>query len=116
MGKRAKTGAVGGTVIVMTATDSRRRAAAMARRAVRERLAACVQTFPVTSTYRWKGRFETAKEFLLLMKTQAARSAMLVDSIRRWHTYELPEILVVPVQGGLEGYIAWIRRLTSLKA
>jgi len=106
----------GRIVVVLTAIDNCRRAGTMAKRAVREHLAACVQCLPVTSTYRWKGRLVTGKEFLLVMKTRDSRSALLVDRVRQWHTYELPEIVVMPVEGGLDSYLAWVSRETGLKA
>lgn len=99
---------VPGCVVVTTAVGSRAVARRLAARLVREQWAACVQYFPITSTYRWKGEIETAAEFLLLVKTPARVSRRVVEFIRREHPYELPEITVTPIRGGLAGYLRWI--------
>jgi periplasmic divalent cation tolerance protein len=96
-------------VQVQVAVDDRAKAVELARSAVVARLAACVQIVgPVTSTYRWKGEVETAEEFLLLIKTTRERSGELAEHIRREHPYETPEIITLPVEGGLDAYLRWI--------
>lgn len=76
---------------------------------VRERLAACVQSIgPVGSTYRWEGKVETASERLLLVKTTEARRAAVIDRVRALHPYTVPEIIVLPIRGGLDDYLRWI--------
>ncbi|WP_405144783.1 divalent-cation tolerance protein CutA [Sphaerisporangium sp. NBC_01403] len=96
-------------VQVQVAVEDRDKAAELARSAVSARLAACVQIVgPVTSTYRWKGAVETAEEYLLLIKTTRERSAELAEHIRREHPYETPEIISLPVEGGLPAYLHWI--------
>ena len=72
-------------------------------------LAACVNRLPgVASVYRWEGRIEEDAEELLLIKTRADRLSDLVDAVVREHPSELPEVLTVPVTGGLEGYLEWV--------
>ncbi|GAA3831282.1 divalent-cation tolerance protein CutA [Sphaerisporangium flaviroseum] len=101
-------------VQVQVAIDDRAKAAELARSAVSARLAACAQIVgPVTSTYRWKGQVETAEEFLVLVKTTRERSVELVDHIRREHPYETPEIISLPVEGGLDAYLHWIDEETG---
>jgi len=95
-------------VLVTTTVDSRIRAERLARAIVDCQLAACVQFFPVTSVYRWKGKRERAAEYLLLAKTGAALSSRLTGFIRKNHSYELPEITVVKLDGGLPEYLRWI--------
>lgn len=95
-------------VVVSTTVDNAKKAKAIAGRIVAQRLAACVQQIPVHSVYRWKGRIESASEYLLLAKTRAALAPELAAFIRKIHPYELPEILVTPITGGLAGYLEWI--------
>jgi periplasmic divalent cation tolerance protein len=110
-GARARD-ASGACVVVSTTVDSEAAARALAGRIVAERWAACVQCVPVASTYRWKGSVERAAEFLLLAKTRAALAKGLIAFIRRHHAYELPEIVVTPIRGGLAEYLRWIRTET----
>lgn len=80
----------------------------MARMLVARGLAACVQTTPVESVYRWKGRVESASEYLLAAKTRAGRARAAIRFIRENHSYELPEILAFKTAGGLPEYARWV--------
>ncbi|RCG27839.1 divalent-cation tolerance protein CutA [Sphaerisporangium album] len=101
-------------VQVQVAVDGRATAAALARSVVSAGLAACAQAVgPMTSVYRWKGEIETAEEFLLLVKTTRERSGELIEHIRREHPYETPEIIALPVVGGLGAYLRWIDEETA---
>lgn len=95
-------------VLVQTTIDDEDRAVALASAIVEQGLAACVQRIPVQSTYRWKGKIESSGEYLLVAKTRAALADKLTDFIREQHPYELPEIVVTPIIGGLEAYLAWV--------
>lgn len=100
-------------IVVTTAVASQREADDLAGILVVARLAACVQTSPIRSTYRWKGKVERAEEVLLVIKTSARRRAALMRCIREHHPYELPEILVTPIHGGLPAYLRWIQTETT---
>jgi periplasmic divalent cation tolerance protein len=63
---------------------------------------------PFESVYRWKGEVETASEWLLLVKTTAAAFEQVRDTIRRVHSYELPECIQISIEGGSAEYLAWI--------
>jgi periplasmic divalent cation tolerance protein len=97
-------------VVVLVTCGTRREAARLARAVVRERLAACVNVVrsPVHSTYRWKGKVETANEVLLLMKTSRRRFAALARAVKRRHSYDVPEVIAVPVERGSREYLAWL--------
>jgi periplasmic divalent cation tolerance protein len=58
--------------------------------------------------YRWKGTVESAKEFLLIIKTTKARFPKLKAEVIRLHTYEVPEIIVLPIATGATNYLTWI--------
>ena len=96
-------------VVVQTTMANANEATALARDAVERRLAACVQWMPIRSTYRWKGAIESAEEVLLAAKTTAAAAPALFTFIRERHSYELPEIVMTPIAGGLDDYLEWIR-------
>lgn len=74
---------------------------------LKEKLAACVSSFPVVSQYRWQGKIESAKEIQLLIKTSAPVEK-LKKRIFDLHPYEVPEILAFEIKKGLPGYLAWM--------
>jgi periplasmic divalent cation tolerance protein len=82
----------------------------IARSLVEKRLAACVNILrsPIESHYRWKGKVEKARELLLLIKTTASRLGALEREVKRLHSYEVPEFLVLPVVAGSSDYLAWL--------
>ncbi len=76
---------------------------------VADRLAACVNIVPgITSIYRWQGEIQHDSELLLLIKTRGERYPALEARIRELHSYEVPEIIAVPIQRGSESYLAWL--------
>ncbi len=102
-----------GHVVIMTTTGSREEARRLARGLVEERLAACVQMTPVDSVYEWKGEVQEDAEILLFIKTRRDRYADVEACLRRHHSYEVPEILAVPVEAGLADYLAWVDGRTA---
>lgn len=83
---------------------------------VRERLAACVNLIPVAqSIYRWKGKIESAREVLLLIKIRAANYKRVEARIKALHPYELPEIVSVGIADGYARYLAWIDNPDKVK-
>lgn len=86
----------------------------LARHLVEARLAACVNILaPCRSVYHWEGNIEEATEVPLLIKTTGTRYAALEAAIREQHPYELPEIIAVPIEHGLPGYLAWVAHATT---
>lgn len=105
---------VTGAVQVQTTAGSLEEAEALASALLEPKLAACVQVVgPVESRYWWEGRLETATEWLCLVKTTDDRVEQVVAAIEAAHSYETPEVLVVPVVGGNEGYLRWISEVTA---
>ncbi len=97
-------------IVVLVTCASAGQARKIARALVAARLAACGNVFesPVRSIYRWKGKVELAKEFLLVLKTTRKRFAAVERAVRALHTYEVPEIIALPVIGGARSYLKWI--------
>jgi periplasmic divalent cation tolerance protein len=94
---------------VSVTTGSREEADALATLAVERRLAACCQiSGPVSSRYWWGGRLESAEEFACLFKTAADRLDELVAALSDAHSYEVPEIIAVPITAGHGPYLEWV--------
>jgi periplasmic divalent cation tolerance protein len=93
--------------IFMTASN-RDEARAIARALVEERLAACCNIAgDVESIYRWEGKVEEAREVLVIIKTTQERFPALEQRIRELHSYDVPEIIAMPVTAGSEAYLRW---------
>jgi periplasmic divalent cation tolerance protein len=96
--------------VVLVTCGSRAEARRIARTVVTERLAACANLFEsrLESVYRWKGKVEQAREFLLLMKTSKARLGRLEAEVKRLHRYEVPEFIALPIVAGSRAYLRWL--------
>ena len=95
-------------VVLMTA-GSQEEADRIANTLVAEMLAACVNVLPgVTSNYRWEGKVQQDQEWLLVAKSTREVLDDLVRRVQALHSYDLPEIIALPVVGGSEGYLRWI--------
>ena len=97
------------TAVVVTTTDSAEEAERLARGLVAARLAACAQIVgPVRSAFRWEGSVSVETEWQLVVKTAAAR----VDELTAWivahHSYDVPEVIALPIEGGHETYLTWV--------
>jgi periplasmic divalent cation tolerance protein len=100
-------------VLIFTTMPDDERADALARTLVDERLAACVNVHaPMTSTYRWKGAVERERERQLVIKTTRARVPEIETRLRALHPYDVPEFLVVAVDGGSAAYLDWVAGAT----
>ena len=101
-------------VLVWTTIGKTADGRGMASILVTERLAACVNVLPeMESFYRWKGQVETDHERQLIMKTTAARVPALRARVHDLHDYEVPEFIVLPIVGGSDAYLNWIRESTA---
>ncbi len=102
-------------VLILTTVPDDARAESLAAKLVEERLAACVNIHgPMTSIYRWKGELERDAERQLIIKTTRDRVPALEARIKSLHSYELPEFVIVPIEGGSDAYLDWVRRETSV--
>ena len=100
-------------LLVLTNLPDQEQAEKLAQSIIGQQLAACVNILaPCTSIYRWQGQTETAHEIPVLIKTTAQAYAGVENLIREQHPYELPEIVQVPITGGLPAYIQWLIRET----
>lgn len=94
--------------VILTTTSSQEEAEALASGLVAARLAACVQQTPIHSTYRWEGKVVRDEEILILIKTRTALYPQIEAWIRAHHSYDTPEIVMLPITDGLNDYLAWV--------
>lgn len=81
---------------------------AIAEALIAGRLAACVQQFPMRSTFRWEGEVQHDDEVLLLVKTTTARFDAVRELVLERHSYDVPAVTAVPIVAGSDEYLAWI--------
>lgn len=95
--------------IVLSTAGSEEEARKIANALVERQLAACVNIVPqIESVYRWQGKMESAREWLLLIKTRAEKFAAVRDAIRELHSYDLPECISINIEDGSAAYLEWI--------
>lgn len=98
--------------VILTTCGSSDEAEELAGTLVNQRLAACVQITSVTSFYRWEDDVARDHEYLLLIKAMMSRYDDIEQFIRKNHAYDIPEIIRLPVSGGLQDYLHWIDDVT----
>ncbi|HWQ65353.1 MAG TPA: divalent-cation tolerance protein CutA [Methanospirillum sp.] len=96
------------SICVIYCTAPRDDSSRIARELVERRLIACVNITPVRSVYRWEGHICDESEDLLIIKTTRVQAEDLVSAIRGIHPYEVPEVIIIPVSGGYQGYLDWV--------
>ena len=102
-------------ILIITNFPDKKTALALAEKLVKKQLAACVNVLAgCSSIYRWEGKIETATEIPLLIKTQRQHYDQVEQMIKTMHPYELPEVIIVPVSGGLAAYLQWIADETRI--
>ena len=94
--------------VILVTVDTQAAAQEIARALVGDRLAACVNLYPVHSVYTWEGQVEQAAEWQLVIKTDLALLPKIEDTLDMLHPYEVPEILALPIVQGSAPYLAWM--------
>jgi len=101
-------------VVALVTAPSREEAESLARTLVAEHLAACANIVPsVVSVYRWKGSIETDEEVLLFLKTRRLLLDRLIERVQELHSYEVPEVIALPLAGGSADYVRWVKKETE---
>ena len=99
-----------GEIVVLMTAGSEEEAKKISGHLVQEGLAACVNIVPgVRSIFRWEGRVTEEQEYLLIGKTVESAFEKFVETVKAHHSYDVPEVIGLPVQGGNEDYLGWIR-------
>lgn len=101
-------------VCVQTTYGDAKLARQAAKAMVEQKLAACVQSQHISSSYVWQGQIEEDAEVLLTAKTTLLRAADLEAFLRASHPYDEPEFIVLPVIGASDGYAQWVRQSVAL--
>lgn len=98
-------------VVVLITAASQEEAHRLADVLLVKRQAACVSILPrVNSFFWWQDTIETAEENLLIVKTVSSLLPLLVETVKSGHSYQVPEIIALPVVGGNLDYLNWIAR------
>ncbi len=101
-------------MVVFITVGGRAEADRISNSLVERGLAACVNVVgPIDSVYRWKGAVERAEEYLLLAKTVGERLDELKELVTGLHSYSLPEIIALRVEGGSAPYLRWLEESVS---
>jgi periplasmic divalent cation tolerance protein len=95
-----------GVVLVTTASPVEARE--LARHLLEQGLAACINFFPVHSTYLWQGERQETEEWQLVIKTDLARFESLEAQIQARHSYDVPEIIALEIVNGSRPYLQWL--------
>lgn len=99
--------------VVMVTATSKEEASTIAKALVDATLAACVSMMPIHSVYRWQGEVRQADEWQLLIKTDLAKFAAIESKVREVHSYEVPEVIALPILDGSPSYLSWIADQTQ---
>jgi periplasmic divalent cation tolerance protein len=102
-------------IVVLVTCGSAKEARKIGRSLVESRYAACanILSVPVQSIYRWKGKVQSASEFLVILKTSRRRLPALEREVRRLHSYEVPEVIALPIERGSSAYLKWISKAVA---
>ncbi len=96
-------------IVVFSACSSAEEAQSIARKLIEARLAGCVNVIPgVRSFYRWKGAIEQAEEHMLVIKSSRLQFEALRIELEKSHSYEVPEVVALPVVAGSPNYLNWL--------
>ncbi len=98
-------------LVVLVTTSGEEEARRLARLLLEQRLIACANVIPhVSSLFRWQDRLEAAEESLMVIKTTSEAIAAVISAVRQHHSYEVPEIIALPIVAGSDAYLAWLAR------
>ena len=94
--------------IVLVTASSQKEAETIASSLIESQLAACVNLLPIHSVYTWQGKIHSDSEWQLIIKTDLALFSQLEKKIQELHSYEVPEIIAIPILTGSQPYLQWI--------
>ena len=96
-------------VVVLITTTSKQEAENIAQHLLKEQLIACANiTGPVSSLFHWSGKIEKAEEYLVFLKSRKDLFDKLAETVRALQSYEVPEIIALPIVKGSNGYLGWL--------
>jgi len=96
-------------IVVLVTTSNREEAERIAHHLLDEKLVACANVLgPVSSLFWWAGKVEKADEYILLMKSRLNLFEKLSEKVEALHSYEVPEIIALPIVKGSNAYVKWL--------
>ncbi len=96
-------------VILITTTNNKEEAEKIAKESIENKLAACAQIYTINSLYWWNKQIEKSIEYRIEFKTTKDKSSKLKKLIKSLHSYQVPEIIKIPIFGGEKSYLKWIK-------
>ena len=98
-----------GAIVILVTASSEGEARKIAEQLLTRKKAACVNIVPrIHSSFWWQGKLDSAQESLLIIKTKASLLHEIIDLVKEIHSYEVPEIIALPIIGGSEDYLRWL--------
>ena len=96
-------------IIIFVTAANKKQARQIANKLIKTKLAACVNIIPgVESLFSWKGKIDSAKELLLIIKSEKSKLPKIIKTVKSLHSYEVPEIIALPIIAGNKEYLRWI--------
>jgi len=96
-------------VVIFVTASSKKEARTIASALIKRKLAACVNIINgIESLFWWQGKVESAKENLLIIKSKTTKLLAIIKAVKAHHSYEVPEIIALPIKGGFTPYLRWI--------
>lgn len=99
--------------LVLVTAGSEAEAENIAKTLVENKLAACVSLSPIRSIYTWQGEIQAESEWQLVIKTDLAKFEAIKTKVQELHSYEVPEIMAIPIVAGSEAYLSWLGQSLS---
>ncbi|MDA8100482.1 MAG: divalent-cation tolerance protein CutA [Nitrospiraceae bacterium] len=97
-------------IVILITTSSEAEAQRIGRALVEEHLVACANIIPaIKSIFFWEGKTQETAESLMVCKSRSALMDRITSRVREMHSYTVPEIIAIPIEGGLPEYLAWVR-------
>jgi len=98
-------------IVVLITSDSIEESDHIARTLVEKKMVACVNIVRgIDSYFRWEGKLDSARENLLIAKTKASLLPDIIDALRKLHSYDVPEVIALPIIGGNQDYLEWLEQ------
>ena len=103
-------------IVVLVTTKNGREANKIATKLVEGKLIACANVIKgVRSIFRWQGKIDRANEVLLILKSKKSCLPKIVKMVKKYHSYDVPEIIALPITDGSRDYLNWIKSNSSAK-
>jgi len=102
-------------IVILITTKNVREANRIATKLVEKKLIACANIVKdIHSIFRWKKKVEKEREVLLILKSKQACFAKIVKAVKKLHSYDVPEIIALPIVGGSKDYLKWLQSNCSV--